>query len=131
MGENKGIINNKERSLQVKKYDGLTYGAVTPSDIDGFVEFKGKLIIFWELKLRDTKLPNGQKWGLERMCDTMEKGGIPTYLLVVRHEVEDTSQDIDVATCRVSDVRHKGQWKVPGLEMNLKQVIDLLRAKHL
>ena len=130
MSETRGLINNRERSLQVKKYDGLRYGAITPSDVDGFVEFKGKLFIFWELKLGKTPLPKGQQWGLERLCDAVEKSGAPCYFLVVRHNVEDTSEDIDVSQAIVSDVRYRGEWKKPGIEMNLKQVIDLLKSKH-
>lgn len=131
MANERGKINNKERSLQVKDYSGLKYGAVTPSDIDGFVEFKGKLIILWELKLGDTKIPNGQRWGLERMCDAMEKGGIPSYLLVCRHNVSDTSKDIDVSKSIVDEVRCNGRWRPSPLDMNMREMIDLLRKRHL
>lgn len=62
-------IKNKGEMEQFLNYDGLKYGKIMPTNIDGFLEFGNKVFVLIELKFKETKMPFGQKLCFERMCD--------------------------------------------------------------
>lgn len=70
----RGKIRNREH-VPVKDFSGLRYGKITPTDIDGFVEFKDKIFILLELKFGDSVLKYGQRTALERGCDAWGEQG--------------------------------------------------------
>lgn len=49
----RGIIRHRRRRLQVNDFSVLRYGRITPTDIDGFLDFGGRAFVFIELKHGD------------------------------------------------------------------------------
>ena len=45
----RGVIHNRERGAQIRDYSGLRFGNITPTDIDGFMDFGGRVFVVFEL----------------------------------------------------------------------------------
>jgi len=103
----RGKIRNREYSTQVRDFSGLRFGNITPTDIDGLIEYQDKAYVFIETKYRDSKLPDGQRLAFERLCDDLQRVK-PTLLIIASHE---TDGDIDVAETKVTEYRFKGKWR--------------------
>ena len=102
----RGVIKNRKFASQIRDFSGLRFGNITPTDIDGLIEYKNMAFIFIELKYKDAVLPLGQRLALERLCD----GLIKSSLLIVASHDKGPDEDIDVAKSIVSEIRFKRQW---------------------
>lgn len=107
MANERGAIRNRQYGTQVRDYRGLRFGNITPTDIDGLIEYQGKGYVFIETKYQNAELPYGQRLALERLCDDLQIVK-PTLLVIASHN---TNGDIDVANTEVSSYRFKGEWK--------------------
>lgn len=106
----RGEINFRSRAKQLRDFSGLRYGNITPTDIDGLIEYKDKAYIIMEAKFGDTVLPKGQELALERLCDDLQKTKA-TLLIVARHD-QNVEKDIDFANCIVEKYRFKKEWTI-------------------
>ena len=124
----RGKIRNKEH-VPTKDFSGLRYGKITPTDIDGGVEFNDKVFVFIELKYRNAVIKTGQRLFLERLCDALEVAGKVAIVLMSRYQ---TTGDtiVDVAPLPVSDFRMKGEWHKPKKEITIRQAIDEILTWH-
>ena len=123
MDENRGVINNRERAKQIRDFSGLQYAnKITPTDIDGMIEFGDKAFVFMELKFGNKDLPYGQRLALERLTDNMENAGKFSIAIIATHNA-DVYFDIDVAECYVTERRINKQWKIAHHE-TVKEMID-------
>ncbi len=104
--EQRGVIRNRRYANQVRDYSGLRFGNITPTDIDGLIEYHDKGYVLIEIKHKDSVLPYGQRLALERLCDDLHKLK-PTIAVIASH---DTSDDIDVTNCSVVEFRFRGKW---------------------
>jgi hypothetical protein len=104
----RGIIRDREHARQIRDFSGMLYGAITPTDIDGLIEFKNKCYVLFEEKYKDARLPHGQELALERICDDLGKIK-PALLIVASHETE-PDKDIDVANSYVVKFRYQSAW---------------------
>ena len=127
--EKRGKIINRKRKKQLSDFSGLRYGKITPTDIDGFIDFGNIVFIFFELKLEDVELPTGQRLALERLVDGMEKEGKCSIGIIAIHGIFSTNKDIDASSCIVTCYRFKKQWVIPKKEYTLKQMIDSVLRK--
>lgn len=128
----RGRINNRARATQIKDFTGLRWGKITPTDIDGFIDFHNKLFIYIELKYGNATLPNGQRLALERQADAGNKAMIPTYVIVAQHLDEG---DIKVAEAIVIEIyntnMNKTKWHVmKNKTKTVKEIIDKIREHH-
>lgn len=129
--EQRGKIINRARAGQIKDFSGLRYKNITPTDIDGLLDFANKVFIFFELKCEGTTLLTGQRLALERLTDNLEKAGKHSLTIVATHNT-DPDEDIGVATCRVVEWRYNQKWVKPKeKKYTVKQLIDLFLTKHL
>jgi len=129
MNEIRGKIQNRERATQVRKFEGLRFGSITPTDIDGFIDFKNKAFVFIEMKTGRTEIKYGQRLALERLCQASLDSGKFCIGLIASHYTR-SDEDIDCASAEVSEIWHNGKWhKRSGI--TLKKQIDnfLLWAK--
>ena len=106
----RGVIHNRERAKQLRDYSGLLFGNITPTDIDGIIEYHGKGYIIIEVKWRGMPLSYGQRLALERLTDDLERGHKPTICLVAEHIINSPEEDIPVAGTLVTEYRYKGKW---------------------
>lgn len=79
---------------------------ITPTDIDGFIDYNGQAFLFLEGKKIDANFPTGQRRSLEHLCD---KISAPAACIVFEHNTPDT-QDIDVSNCLVKQYYYQGKW---------------------
>ena len=98
---NRGVINHRERARQINDFRNLIYGSITPTDIDGLIEYQNKAYILIEIKYDDAEMPGGQRKALIRMIDDFTKAGKKSILIVAEHYISNWEQDVDVAACRV------------------------------
>ena len=119
----RGKIRNRECAGQLKDFSGLRFGKITPTDIDGFVDFQNRAFVLFEIKHGTTPLPYGQRLGYERLADACEKSGIRTLVIVAHHDVAAPS-DIDVAVLPVTQVRFQRQWKKPNVPLTVRGAFE-------
>jgi hypothetical protein len=116
----RGIILNRERARQIRDFSGMLYGSITPTDIDGLIEYRNKCYVLFEEKYRDAKLPRGQELALERICDDLQKVK-PALLIVANHEAE-PGKDIDVASSFVVKFRFENNWYFVAGKVTTKEL---------
>ena len=105
----RGKINHRSRARQINDFSNMQFdGGITPTDIDGLIEYDDKCFILFEIKLHDAPVPNGQKLALVRLVDNLSK---PALLVIASHDVEDANMDIDVSKCVVTDYYSFGTWR--------------------
>jgi len=60
------IINYPERAKQIISFEGMERRRkIIPTDIDGFIDYSGKVFVYMEAKLVGADVPDGQRWALE------------------------------------------------------------------
>jgi hypothetical protein len=118
-------IKNKEFISQVKVFSGIKIGSISPTDIDGFLDFGNKLFIFIEAKYGVSSLKGGQKLALERLCDACQTDTRTSILIITNHLAEN---DIDVGNTIVQKYRYNGKWFVPK-PIKLKDAVNKFHTK--
>ena len=122
MTENK--IHTPERIKQIVSFEGLDFKGSHPTDIDGLLEFNGKLFIFFEIKLKGTDLPKGQRIAYENIAIMLSQ--IANCVVIVsEHSCYDTKETIIAANTIVKEYWHQGGWiDNSGVEWTLKELIN-------
>jgi hypothetical protein len=110
--ENRGKIINEDRAKQLRDFGGLLFGNITPTDIDGLIEYHNKAYVIMEFKHRDNEIPDGQRKALERMNDDFEQMGKRSICIIARHCQDDCNEPIDAANAIVTEFREKRNWVV-------------------
>ena len=121
---NRGIIQNRERKRQIIDYSGLRYGKITPTDLDGFIEYHNELFALYEYKYKKERgMSAGQYKALVRVIDAVQRGGLEAALFLVKHDQEDPEKDIDGANSIVDRYYYKGKWSY-NVNRTAKEVTD-------
>ena len=120
---NRGKINNRERAKQINDFSNLKYGSITPTDIDGLIEYHKNAYVIIEIKYNNAEMPPGQMWALERLTDDLEKSGKPTICILANHNIDDPEKDVDVSNTIVIKYRRNKKW-VETEKCTTKQIID-------
>lgn len=107
---NRGEIQKRERAKQLINFSGMKFGKITPTDIDGFIDFHNLGFVFLEYKLTDAEMPTGQRLSYERLADVIEKGGGDPVVFQCSHEHFNPEEDIDGANAKVVRMYYKGKW---------------------
>ena len=119
----RGKIIYADRRKQLIDFSKLRYDNITPTDIDGYIEKQNRMFIFFEFKYGDVEMPKGQKTAFTRLVDVLEKAGKDAVLMSCRHDVKDTSLEIDGAEAIVKEYYYKGQW-YKSINRTVKDVTD-------
>lgn len=122
----RGVIRHRELASQLRDFSGLRFGAITPTDIDGFLEFSDRLFVVFETKHIGRELPRGQRLAIERLIDAIAASGRQAIALIGEH---DTKEDIDFAVCPVREYRYEGKWRKPLSAMTFKDAVDQMRER--
>ena len=123
------MFRNKEYAGQLKDFSGLRWGKISPTDIDGILEFSNKLFIIIETKYKASPIPFGQKLALERICDAINHPPDRHCILILTsHE---SKQDIDIAQTTVTAYWENPTWFTEVPEVTLLDLIDVMRRKYL
>jgi hypothetical protein len=88
MSAERGVIQNKARAKQLFSFKDLQrMRNITPTDIDGLIDYNGRAFVYLEGKYgRDKKLEQGQRMALEHVVDSHWKSGHPSMVLNFWHE---------------------------------------------
>lgn len=106
------LVKHRKRMKQLICFDGLTFGSITPMDIDLCIEYHDKAVIFCEYKLRGCKMPRGQRLCLERLANNCDTAGKLSVVMLCEHEVQDTDEDVKAEEAEVKAVYYKGRWYI-------------------
>jgi hypothetical protein len=125
----RGKIVNRPRKQQIVDFSGLQFfNKITPTDIDGSIDFNGALFVFIEIKYGNTPLPRGQRRHLEALVASKRKANIPCLAFICSHDVKDTEEDINAADTKVEEYMYslkpiRWQNPKPGGPVWLKDCI--------
>jgi hypothetical protein len=118
--DTRGIIRNREYANQVRDFSGLRFGNITPTDVDGMIEYKNICYVYIETKYESAELPFGQRLALERQTDDMQKVK-PTLTVIASHN---SQGDIDVANTTVTEYRFMGKWRTRTTQTTTFELVD-------
>ena len=117
----RGEVRNKKYMGRALLFKGIRFGNITPTDVDGLIEYKNKAWILIEAKYQDAELPFGQRLAIERAIDDWSKHK-PSIGLVC--SFENTEGDIIVADCNVTEFRMKGTWRTPKKPITVLSAVE-------
>lgn len=60
---------------------------ITPTDIDGLIDYNGHGFIYWEGKVKEKRIDEGQKRALENVVNSHWKSNHPAMALIFWHDV--------------------------------------------
>lgn len=122
----RGKIRNKDYASTIRDFSGLRFGNITPTDIDGYIEYKDKAFIFIESKYNESKLPYGQELALVRLVDVCGLNR-PTVLFICSYETLTAEGEIDFAQTKVVKRRYNLVWtsyfKKPFLSSEIERFL--------
>jgi hypothetical protein len=124
----RGAIRNEKYARILRDFTGLQFErGITPTDIDGYVEFGNKVFIFIEAKYKTTVLSTGQRLALARLVDAVGETH-ESLLIVASHDVEpEEDRPVDYANCVVAEFRHNKTWIKPSEIYVVRELIDFFR----
>jgi len=118
-----GKIVWRSRARQLNDFSGLVFDyGISPTDIDGLIEYRDSCYIFIELKSKGKSMSRGQAMAFQRLTDDLQITK-PTIFILAEHETEDEEQDVDAANCIVSWHRYNHTW-FPGSKETVRQLCD-------
>lgn len=120
----RGDIRFPELASQLRDYSGLRFGNITPTDIDGLIEYKNRGYIILELKYVDAKILPGQRLALERLTDDLAKSGKKCLCIIASHNTDNPHDKIDAANTIVVEYRYRGQWLNPQRKSLTKELVE-------
>jgi hypothetical protein len=120
----RGKIKNRQQVGRVVDFSGLRWGSITPTDIDGFIDFGGKKFVVFELKYGGAPLPKGQRLAIERLVDGLEKGGSRAIAFICTHNDDG---DIAAANAVITEYRLNGEWRESSNSVLLPAGIEWFR----
>lgn len=127
----RGTIRSIRFARQRADFNGMRFGTITPTDIDGFVEFSDEVFIFMETKHGNVDLPNGQRLALERVCDRVQAGGGEALVLVLRNPIGTDSPTYELGPLSVTQCRYKGRWFQPREDITARHAIEKFASEKL
>lgn len=129
MYEERGVIKNRSRQKQIHDFSGLKrLRNITPTDIDGLLDYNGKNFIYLEGKVYGNEMFYGQKLALENAVKSHCEAGHPSIAIIYEHWIP-PNKDVNVAECIASKVYSKRdngnyEWQSTQGEWTVLELID-------
>lgn len=128
----RGKVRNVALATQYRDYSGLRFERnITPTDIDGSLDFGGKLFVLLEYKAKGAPMSEGQRMHLESHAKAINEGSKKAAVLVCEHETK-PGEPIDGAAARVVEYIWWGNqsWLQPRLSIDTYSAILKLKKIH-
>jgi len=125
----RGKIREREFAKQIRDFSGLRFSNVTPTDIDGLIEFNNCIYILIEAKFQEDKLPDGQLRALTNLVDTVFDASKKGLLIIAIHD-NLPDEDIIFHRCKVSRYRSRKKWYSPKKKITVKELIEFYLRKN-
>lgn len=125
----RGVIRNRQFAQQLRDFSGLRFGNITPTDIDGFMDFGDRLFVVLEGKHAGSQLQTGQRLALERLVDACHCPPRRVAAALILDHVEAPDEDVDFGACVVRSMRWFGRWVRPlTAGITCRAAIERLKA---
>ena len=114
-------IRHSEYFHQKIDFSGLQFGCrIRPSDIDGVIDFAGRLMVFVEAKFEGyPEVPDGQRILLEHLCDGYHDPNAGRFAIAFV-----VLQDGQGNITAVKEIRWQGVWRPPKHPIQLGPAIS-------
>ena len=119
-----GVFHSLPRAKQLIEFSGLRFGTITPTDLDGLIDYHNNAFAFFEIKSEGQQMPFGQALAFTRIVTHLERAGLKAALFVAEHCERDPDRQINAARCLVQRVFTRGVWTDVDGERPLREVID-------
>jgi len=130
-------VQNQEKFKQRILFEGLIRkDRITPTDIDGFIDYKGKAFVFLEAKTGEADMKYGQKLAYINLIQTLKKAGTDAICILFKHNTP-SHQHIKASEQEVDSIYMFDEkdefwiWKVPSKPINVVQALDTFEKKCL
>ncbi len=120
----RGVIQNRARKQQIADMSGLRFHKITPTDLDGFIDFDNRLFIFIEGKFIATPVLYGQGLSIDRLCDACSNPPKRYSIAIIADHHHPIDEDIDFANMTVRTIRQNSKWRHPMRSITVRQAID-------
>ena len=125
--ETRGKVLAPDRAHQFISFDGLRYGKISPTDVDGLIEHRGCYIVY-EWKLAGNDLPRGQELALTRLVDDLRRAKRHAVIFLCEHAEHDPTKDVRGADAIVKRVYWDGRWHNSGTGKTVKEMTSRFLA---
>ena len=127
--DQRGVIQNRARKQQIADMSGLRFQKITPTDLDGFLDFDDRLFVFIEGKFIATPVLLGQQIAIDRLCDACHNAPHRYAFAIIADHHHPSSEDIDFARMTVRSIRQNGKWRQPmQKDLTVRAAIDRMVA---
>lgn len=132
------VYNDEEFERKLSSEGMYFLGKARPTDIDGFLELRGKILFFLEFKKSNSYLKAAQRRSYEVACTNSR---IPFYCIVgvwgEQGEVENPLQAKSVVGAYFANTKlyddgkkRKDGWAVPKKRVTVREMMDYLIRYH-
>ena len=96
-----------------------------PTDIDGFIEYDGRLFVNFEGKYKGTPMKFGQRLSFEHLIQSHKRAGDTAFFILYEHETP-CDQDVIVKDCLVTKIydTRELKWNVPTKPITVQECIN-------
>jgi len=105
-----GLIHHRPRARQINCFTGLKFGTITPTDLDGLIDYHNERFAFLELKLRDAPVAEAQAKAFTRVVDAIEIAKKQACFFVAEHTTDDPMVDVPADRCLVRCFYTHQKW---------------------
>ena len=119
-----GRIYHPARARQLNSFTGLKFGTITPTDLDGLIDYHNERFAFLELKLRDAPVSDAQANAIMRVVDAIEVAKKRAAFFVAEHFEDDPTVDVAADRCLIRAIYTRQMWYQPPAEMTLRVGLD-------
>lgn len=111
----RGVYQSENRGRQLLKFNGMRWGDITPTDIDGIIDYQDAVWIIYEVKMIGKDVPYGQRLAIIRLIQDAKQAGKHGCAMIVEHNVIDPSNDVYLKDCIVREIytTDEMQWRPP------------------
>ena len=129
MNSQRGVIQHRARKQQISNMSGLRFNKITPTDLDGFLDFGNRLFVFIEGKFIATPVAFGQQLAIDVLCDACHNPPSRYAFAIIADHHHPADEDIDFANMTVRTIRQNGKWTPPMLKgITVRAAIDRMVA---
>lgn len=93
-------INNRQAVRQILNFESLTWGAISPTDIDAILELRDQAYVIVEAKREGARWPRGQSILLERLTKDLICAGKHVLTIRATHNSK-PPVEVDLGECAV------------------------------
>lgn len=122
----RGEQSNLDLAAMKRDYTQLRWRNITPTDMDGYVEFGGELFVFFDLKSKGATILYGQELSFTRLVDSLKTRAV---FIVADHDTP-FGEEILADKAVVTRWYERGQWHTPSTTTTLLEFIDGIVPVH-